>query len=195
MVNPPLNEHEVSYLQDFNRSRRMDRRRGPWYAAPGENFGQEDPGDVLNYNQPHESQPGLWCQWTVSDDGREIYWDGGEKFYNAELWMGYIIDAFLKPGAMIEKYVKNEAPLPLGWELDERFQHFTFDHTMNGAFDAQGEDYDDRWAILVVSNNVLVSTEGSATPIPGHQLPEQLFANPDLVEYNNTHEDLPDLEA
>lgn len=44
-----------------------------------------------------DGQPGLWCQWTVSDGGGRLFWDEGEKFYNYEEWMAYIYRHFLGP--------------------------------------------------------------------------------------------------
>jgi hypothetical protein len=41
--------------------------------------------------------PDYWCQWVASDDGRAIYWNGGEKFYDYVEWIRYILDAILKP--------------------------------------------------------------------------------------------------
>lgn len=32
-------------------------------------------------------QPGLWCQWIISDDGTKLEWDGNEKFYNYTEWL------------------------------------------------------------------------------------------------------------
>ena len=34
------------------------------------------------------------------------------------------------------------------------FRHFTFDHELNGVIDAQGEDDDDRWRLVVTGNTV-----------------------------------------
>ena len=41
--------------------------------------------------------PGFYCQWTPTEDGTAIVWDGNEKFYNYEEWLRYIIKNFLKP--------------------------------------------------------------------------------------------------
>lgn len=41
-------------------------------------------------------KPGFWCQWEASDDGTEIRWDGGEKFYAYVEWMQYLVDNFFK---------------------------------------------------------------------------------------------------
>src|SRR5690242_19132511 len=102
-VTPPLNAAEIGYLNRFNRSRRMDRKRGPYYAQPGDNFGQDNTSDVRNYNSPPSGQPGLWCQWVPNEEGDAIAWDGGEKFYDSPEWMQYLIDHFLKPGAVASR--------------------------------------------------------------------------------------------
>lgn len=148
IVTPPLNEHEVSYLTDFANTRRMDRESGPYFVKAGGFMGQENTPDVRDYNQPPPGQPGLWCQWVpviVNDGETIIEWDGGEKFYNAAEWMTYIIDHFLREGARAE-----------GSDADERLEHFTFDHVVNGVIHAQGEDSDDMWKLVVTDNEVEV---------------------------------------
>lgn len=35
----------------------------------------------------HEDGPSLYCQWELSDDGRGIEWDEGEKFYEYMAWL------------------------------------------------------------------------------------------------------------
>jgi hypothetical protein len=41
--------------------------------------------------------PGLYCQWTPNDEGTEIAWDEGEKFYEYTEWIKFLILHFLKP--------------------------------------------------------------------------------------------------
>jgi hypothetical protein len=74
-----------------------------------------------------------------------------EKFYYAEEWMTYLIDMFLKPGAVLGSELSNPVP---GRHYPEEFRHFTFDHDLNGAFDAQGDYDDDRWRLIVTANTV-----------------------------------------
>lgn len=141
-VDPPLNAEEVKYLHDFNRSRRMKRGKGSYYANPGsDGFGQDHEDDIIDYNFPPDDQPSLWCQWAPTDDGSAIAWDDGEKFYGADEWMKYIIDHFLKPGAL----AKNELPF------------LQANHVVNGTINAQGEDSDDRWQLIVRDNVVFVA--------------------------------------
>jgi hypothetical protein len=97
-VEPPLSPIEVFELQSFIHER----------------HGSGTPGD--------------WCRWEPSEDGSEIHWDEGKKFYESVPWMQYIIDYFLAPAG----------------------------HVVNGTIDAQGEDPDDRWRLVVRDNTVHV---------------------------------------
>ena len=38
--------------------------------------------------------------------------------------------------------------------MDPEFARFTFDHTVNGTIEAQGEDPDDAWTLTVTENVV-----------------------------------------
>jgi hypothetical protein len=153
-VTPPLNEAERAYLRKFAETRRMDRERGPYFVDGTGDFGQGSDADIRNFNSPPEGQPGLWCQWVPTDDGAAIEWDEGEKFYESDAWMAYIIDHFLKSGAEAQKQIlraeRLNARVP---ELDQ-FAGFTFDHVVNGVIEAQGEDPDDKWRLVVEDNNV-----------------------------------------
>ena len=144
IIEPPLNEDEVKYLQAFNATRRMKRTKGQYYV--GDPIDQQD--DVLEYNTPPDGQPSLWCQWTVSDDGTRIMWDEGEKAYNMTEWLTYIIDHFLKPGAVTSN---------ISVQLNHRqLRQFTYDHVVNGSVSAAGEDPGDLWMINVTHNVVSV---------------------------------------
>ena len=64
---------------------------------------------------PGIEQPGLWCQWVPSSDGTEIAWDEGEKFYNYEEWMQYLLDHFLTPwGYLVAGDGRDRAGAPAG---------------------------------------------------------------------------------
>jgi hypothetical protein len=149
-VTPPLNEHEIAYLRRFESTRRMDRDRGPYYCGTGY-AGQDIEPDVRDPNQPCSDQPGTWCHWTPTADGSAIEWDGGEKFYDAPKWMAYLIQTFLAPHARLSEELS--APVA-GWYYAPEFEHFTFDHVLNGVIDAEGEDGDDVWQLLVTEGVV-----------------------------------------
>lgn len=99
---------------------------GEFFAKEDGNFGQTEDSSVKQSNYPPSTQPGLWLQWNITEDGNEIEWDQGEKFYDSEEWMRYIINNFLKPNG----------------------------HICNGEIIAQGEDITDRWKLMVKDNIV-----------------------------------------
>ena len=72
-------------------------------------------------------QPGLWCQWVISEDNR-LEWDGGEKFYNYVEWLQYYIKHFFEP-----------------WGVK-----------LNGEITWQGEESTDMGKIVVVDNSITV---------------------------------------
>ncbi|HRO59371.1 MAG TPA: hypothetical protein PKZ27_03015 [Rhodocyclaceae bacterium] len=137
-IEPPLNAEEIAFLKKFNETRRMNRERGPYFVDGTGDFGQGADSDIKDFNSPPEGQPGLWCQWRPTEDGTTIEWDGGEKFYYSVEWMEYIIEHFLKPGAL----AKDELPF------------LQANHICNGEIEAQGEDRDDRWKLVVQNNHV-----------------------------------------
>lgn len=145
-VEPPLNAQEIAYLTDFAETRRVDRERGPYFVGDRHVFGSgmDACPDIRNYNKPPEGQPGLWCQWVPTEDGKAIQWDEGEKAYYMEEWIVYIIDHFLRPGAHAQGCG------------DAQFSPFTFDHKVNGVVYASGEDPGDLWAVRIVDNVVTV---------------------------------------
>jgi hypothetical protein len=141
-IQPALNQDEVEYLSAFSLSRRFDRPEGP-YAVPG-NPRAEKPMDfdVDTYNRPAPGQPQLWCQWVPCWDGCCLSFDGQEKFYAPVDWMRYLIDHFLKPGALAS-----------GSDLPE-FEHFTFDHRLGGIVVGCRRDNKELFAINVRDNEV-----------------------------------------
>ena len=125
-ITPPLSAAQAAYINAFSNTRRMQRDEaitaarldairaavglpvgtegGYFVGAPGL-AGQEDecgtkalrPIGVMDFNRPPSGQPGLWCQWVVSDDGATLEWDGGEKFYHYVEWLEYLIKHFIAP--------------------------------------------------------------------------------------------------
>lgn len=140
-IDPPLNLEEINYLMRFNETRRMNRRNGPYYVDGGGFHGQAEEADILNYNNPPEEQPSLWCQWVPNDEGTAIEWDGGEKFYYAAEWMKYLVEHFLQPGA----HAASQLPF------------LQANHVVNGVIEAQGEETGDHWALIVEDNKVYVA--------------------------------------
>ena len=92
------------------------------------------PKGVVDYNCPPSDQPGLWCQWTPNEDGTEIEWDGGEKFYNYVEWLKYLIKNFLAP----------------------------WGYSLNGEVQWSGEESGDL-GIIVVKNNKVTTKRAKIT--------------------------------
>ncbi|MEU4622256.1 hypothetical protein AB0G04_20105 [Actinoplanes sp. NPDC023801] len=143
---PPLNPHEVEYLDRFAETRHESRAAGP-YAVSGNGL---DAADMYGGAGPPPELPGYWCQWVPTASGDALIWNGEEKFYAAEFWLAYLIDTFLRPGAAIRA-----EPVP-GWFRPSAFEHFTCDHVLNGVVAAEGEEEGDRWRIEVRDNVVHV---------------------------------------
>jgi hypothetical protein len=146
-VDPPLNPSETNYLVAFADSRRYRRVSGPYRTDTDAFTGP----DTVDYNRPAIGQPELWCHWTPTRDRLGLEWDGAEKFYSADIWMQYLVDTFLRPGAALQielaKRVRRRWYAPA-------FEQFSFDHVVNGSIEAAGQACDDRWALVVESNTV-----------------------------------------
>lgn len=155
-IEPPLNSLEVSYLKDFCRMRHMRRENGPLWISPNVavDWGQSRDPDIYDYNFPPPELPGLWCHWTPNDEGTWLEWDGGEKFYYGAEWMDFVVNKLLSPEAAA--FVKKHE------HEDDRLLAFKCNHTVNGQFDAEGEDSGDKWKLIITDNVVSVS-QGSIT--------------------------------
>ena len=128
--NKPLNTDQIAYLKKFSKTRRMKRNPNliktkanslrekvglplgedaEFYISGKGPFGQNPTKDVVNKNIPPSNQPGFWCQWEPSDDGSELKWDEGEKFYNYTKWLIYMLEKFFIPwGYVLNGEVKYE---------------------------------------------------------------------------------------
>jgi len=138
-LNRKLDPITHQFLAKLNHTRRMKRDMGAdsqrhqygidgeFYVDGGGSHGQDRDDTIVDYNKPPSTQPSLWCQWIPSTDGREIVWDGAEKFYEYRAWLAYIIASILAP----------------------RHYHLT------GNVHYQGEDPDDNGMIIVVENQIL----------------------------------------
>ena len=141
-LDKPLTEAQAQYLTKFSETRRMGRTiqvenlSDPVRKAVGLPVGPEGAyfvgGNdcVIDYNEPPQGQPGLWCQWVpqADEDGAytAISWDGGEKFYEYVEWLEYIIVNFLEP----------------------------WGYKLNGTVEWFGEESNDRGLIVVEDNAV-----------------------------------------
>lgn len=113
-------EH-VAYLNKFSETRRMKRdvtvlaampdplreavglplgTEGEYFVGGLGDLGEECDPSIIDHNVPPDSQPGLWCDWMVTEniyDNDVIEWSGNEKFYDYVEWIYYLRDRFFQP--------------------------------------------------------------------------------------------------
>lgn len=153
-IEPAVAPELVEYIGRFSRTRHMKRDveklktlfegkagelygyngelgiEGEYYLNGDDDLRQMTKDDsILNYNTAPSTQPGLWCDFIISSDGKSIEWDQAEKTYDGEEWVRYLIDSFLTPNGYV----------------------------VNGTINAYGEDSDDRW-VMNIENNIVTST-------------------------------------
>ena len=147
--NKPIADELKNYINKFSATRRMKRDvekikklfpdwdkncfngnlgvDGEYFVGGNGFLGQDVDDSIVGYNAPPKTQPSLWCQWMIDDDGN-LVWDGGDKFYNYAEWLVYLIDNFIAPSGYI----------------------------CNGEIEFQGEDMSDFGTIYVNDNVVTV---------------------------------------
>ena len=159
-VSPALGSDMIAFLEAFSETRRMCRNasmikdiypdwedncffgelgeEGAYFVGGGGFAGQDHDDSIIDYNDPPQGQPGLWCQWIPSDDGTEIMWDGGEKFYHYTEWLEYIIDNFLAPNG----YALNGEVYWYGEESDDIGKIIVSDNQVDVKYGRVTYDYD-----------------------------------------------------
>lgn len=152
-IRPTLNEDEQAYLSAFTSSRRYRRAGGP-YDVPGNPAAEREAGrnPAGHYHDTADGQPSLVCPWTVCWDGCCLSLDPERGIHRAGDWMRYLIDHFLRPGALAR-----------GSGL-HRFRPFTFDHRLDGLVTARRPGADDVLMVLVTDNAVYDETTSAADP-------------------------------
>ena len=150
----PVPEKIIKYINDFSRTRHMKRsnkiireiypewklrswngslgKNGEYFLDVDSNVWAAD-SSVLDINSNPKFQPGLWCHWIISDDGKRLGWDGAEKFYSYIEWLDYLIENFFCSSDLI----------------------------LNGTVEWQGEDEDDKGSIIVSENIITVKKAAS----------------------------------
>jgi hypothetical protein len=152
-IDKPVDEKTYKLLDGLNKTRRMKRdskklaeRLGKteedvinlygdeceFWVEDSNDHGQDCTSDIVDYNKPPKSQPGLWCHWRMQEDCQTIDWDEGEKFYSYIEWVTYIIDKILKPRGYV----------------------------VNGSVDWRGEDFYDNGFIIIKDNTVIAEARG-----------------------------------
>jgi len=140
-LNKKLDDETFNLLNGLAKTRRMKRNVAEEFGVEGEfyinddgNSGQTDEDNIVDYNTPPKTQPGLWLQWKPTEDRLHIEWDGNEKFYEYVEWLTYIIQKIL---------------IPKGYVL-------------NGEVTWEGEESGDLGKIIVKENMVEIE-EGKVT--------------------------------
>lgn len=77
----------------------------------------------------------------------------------AEAWLQYLIDHFLRPGALAQTSGRPE------------FEAFTFDHRLNGTIAAERDDTRELWLIQCRDNEIVTEGLVASDPMPW-DLPE-----------------------
>jgi hypothetical protein len=150
-ITPVLQPEHHEYLQKFSETRRMQRDPKVALTLPdpvreavglpigeeGEYFvggigycGQDEDASIVNHNRPPSGQPGLWCQWETDVINSTLQWNQGEKFYNYTDWLQYLVTNFF-----------------IEWG-----------YTLHGSVVWQGEDSTDNGKIVVVNNDILITS-------------------------------------
>ena len=104
-ISPPLTQKDNEFLTKLAGTRRMKRKGlgkefgkdGEFFVDGGGDAGQADEPSVVDFNTPPGTQPGLWCLWVPTEDGKRLVWDEGEKFYEYVPWIKYLIVKILEP--------------------------------------------------------------------------------------------------
>ena len=102
-------------------------KAGEFFVGGGGHAGQNRDPSIADYNSPPDTQPGLWCQWVPTEDGKCFEWNGMEKFYSYTEWLKYLLDNFLIP----------------------------WGYTLQGRITWQGEDESDIGTLAVINNKVV----------------------------------------
>lgn len=52
-------------------------------------------------HRDEDDMPGDYCQWTPTEDGRGLEWDGHEEFYDYMEWLQWLIDHKFTPNGYV----------------------------------------------------------------------------------------------
>lgn len=155
-IAPPLNDAEVDWLRAFAE---IDRRhyRNPYDVAmnprvveqeraQGPRSKDESTPNPFSTLSPRDGSPYPHLDWVPCIDGCCLLWNGTEKSRMALEWLEYLTDHFLRPGAHAHDSGRRE------------FEHFTFDHQVNGTLAGERDDTGELFLIRARDNVFDVET-------------------------------------
>lgn len=179
-IDPPLNDYETAYLKRFTARCGDTWSKGPYFLGDQDDRPGADTEEVLGDHavpadvdtaaveaaaadpprlSPAQNTPGSRSDWVLSEDRAGLELDVVDRYDDPVAWAKYLIDVFLRPGAVLQHDLAHRV---LGWEYPAELESFSFDHVCSGVLDAQGENGDDRWR-LVVRDNVLSIQDGEVS--------------------------------
>jgi len=107
----------------------FDNKSGYHFNNPSVDGLDDNQRNIIDYNTPPRTQPGLWCSFEFSNDDTFYPYDG--KNYGYIEWVFYIINKVLKPNG----------------------------YALNGVFRWRGEDFDDIGTVKVENNILYVNDD------------------------------------
>jgi hypothetical protein len=96
-ITPPLSVKFIQYLRIFVKKRHFCMKQTNSDLGTEGEFSldliSETDDNVLDYNKPPGTQPSLWCDWFLSNNGARIYPIDGNNYRYAE-WLIYLNEHF-----------------------------------------------------------------------------------------------------
>ena len=71
---------------------------GEFYFHNDNKMGQTHTPDIIDFNNPPPTQPGLWCNFTYDSKKNAVVWNSSEKTYDGTQWIDYILRILHKNG-------------------------------------------------------------------------------------------------
>lgn len=154
----PMNPRAFRVARELERRAAAERPVAP-RPGPGGGRGrgrsrrvEPDPFTTLT---PGDGSPYPHLDWTPCTTGCCLHWDSGsEKSRMAEPWLGYLIEHFLRPGALASSSGRSD------------FTEFTFDHRLNGIIAAERDDTRELWLIACRDNELSTVQLVPPDPMP-----------------------------
>lgn len=84
----------MGYTTEFNGVMKFSRPLTVPELRELEALGEYEKDEYTKYNEKH---PDAYNQWVPTKDGLGLEWNGGEKFYEYEEWLQWLIDNYFKP--------------------------------------------------------------------------------------------------